>query len=198
MTERIDDLIASSYDVACRHGFHDVETSIEHQMMLVIGELGEAVEADRKGKRANVTKFKDSISQEVAKGFYKEYGEVWKFLFEENIKDTVEDELADVCIRLFDLCGCFGVRILQPNESMLDDWRNSFGGESFTERAYDVVRLLCCCGSSVSNQQLSVNIGSALWYIQYWCDAMQIDLDWHIDMKQRYNDGRERLHGKKY
>lgn len=47
-----------AYKTACEHGFHDKELSNEHLLCLVISELMEAVEADRKGKRANENRFK--------------------------------------------------------------------------------------------------------------------------------------------
>lgn len=196
MTERINDLISSSYDVACKHGFHDVETSIEHQMMLVIGELGEAVEADRKNRRADVDAFKEL--EKIRIGSDEEYASYINKCFVEHIKDTVEDELADVCIRLFDICGYFQIDIAQPSETMVDDWVHLFGSYSFTEKAYAVVRLLSGCQTGCAESELSTNIGSALYFIQYWCDDLGIDLDWHIDAKERYNSSRERLHGKKY
>ena len=39
-----------AYKTACEHGFHDKELSKEHCLCLVISELMEAVEADRKGR----------------------------------------------------------------------------------------------------------------------------------------------------
>lgn len=39
-----------AYKTACEHGFHDKELSNEHLLCLIISELMEAVEADRKGK----------------------------------------------------------------------------------------------------------------------------------------------------
>lgn len=39
-----------AYKTACEHGFHDKELSNEHWLCLVISELMEAVEADRKGR----------------------------------------------------------------------------------------------------------------------------------------------------
>lgn len=39
-----------AYKIACDHGFHDKELSNEHFLCLVISELMEAVQADRKGK----------------------------------------------------------------------------------------------------------------------------------------------------
>lgn len=38
-----------AYDNSCKHGFHDKKYSDEHFLMLIITEIGEAVNADRKG-----------------------------------------------------------------------------------------------------------------------------------------------------
>ena len=46
-----------AYKIACDHGFHDKELSNEHFLCLVISELMEAVEADRKGKRFDKGKY---------------------------------------------------------------------------------------------------------------------------------------------
>ena len=42
-----------AYKNACEHGFHDQGLSNEHCLCLIISELMEAVEADRKGKQFN-------------------------------------------------------------------------------------------------------------------------------------------------
>ena len=39
-----------AYQCACRPGFHDKEYSNAHCLMLIITEIIEAVDADRKGK----------------------------------------------------------------------------------------------------------------------------------------------------
>lgn len=49
----LNELRDRAYKTACDHGFHDEELSNEHCLCLVISELMEAVEADRKGKRFN-------------------------------------------------------------------------------------------------------------------------------------------------
>ena len=46
----LNELRDKAYRIACDHGFHDKELSNEHCLMLVITELSEAVEADRKGR----------------------------------------------------------------------------------------------------------------------------------------------------
>jgi NTP pyrophosphatase (non-canonical NTP hydrolase) len=69
-------------------GFWDNERNVGELLMLVTSELGEAMEAHRKG---NFTPglFKGSSHTPAA--------------FEANIKDTFEDEIADAVIRLLDL-----------------------------------------------------------------------------------------------
>ena len=59
----------------------------------------EAVEADRKGKHANRKQFDYYMKQR------KRDDNKFVYAFRHGIKDTVEDELADACIRIFDLAG---------------------------------------------------------------------------------------------
>lgn len=68
-------------------GFWDSERNIGELLMLVTSELGEALEAHRKGRNAPVSMVQS------------------RCMFESAIKDTFEDEIADTVIRLLDLCG---------------------------------------------------------------------------------------------
>lgn len=76
------------------------------KIMLMVSELGEAIEAARKGKESNFNEFIAGVTH--AEGS-KNYEEDFKQLFEEHLKGSPEEELADVCIRIFDYCGKFGV-----------------------------------------------------------------------------------------
>lgn len=75
-------------------GFWDKERNVGELLMLVVSELGEAMEAHRRG---NFTPdlFKGSFHTPVS--------------FEANIKDTFEDEIADAVIRLLDLSAGLGI-----------------------------------------------------------------------------------------
>ena len=75
-------------------GFWDKERNVGEMLMLVTSELGEAMEAHRKGRFANLEA-------------YEEFSED----FEDAIKDTFEDEIADSVIRLLDMCGGLGIDI---------------------------------------------------------------------------------------
>ena len=77
-----------AYRIAKEHGFHEQEHSDDHLKCLIISELMEAVEADRKGLRAD----------QGAVKFLKAYGRLFEKNFLLYVKDTVEDELADACI----------------------------------------------------------------------------------------------------
>lgn len=75
-------------------GFYDKERQIGTMLMLIVSELSEAMEADRKGRHAEDV-FSVSTPEE----------------FREKVKDTFEDELADAAIRILDLCGHLGIDI---------------------------------------------------------------------------------------
>ena len=104
--EKTKEFIDRAYETACKHGFHDEKRSVMHFLMLVVTEVSEAVEADRKNRHADLSRFKRE---------YEKYpnlvDEKTRFVtsFEKYVKDSLEDELSDVCIRLYDFCGAFGV-----------------------------------------------------------------------------------------
>ncbi len=68
-----------AYKCACDHGFHGTELSNGHLLMLVITELSEAVEADRKGRFHYIKKFsneKETIEKWIPVKKYEQYYEV--------------------------------------------------------------------------------------------------------------------------
>ena len=54
---KLNNLRDKAYQCAVAHGWHEENLSDEHFLCLVISELMEAVEADRKGKHAKVAMF---------------------------------------------------------------------------------------------------------------------------------------------
>lgn len=96
-------------------GFWDTERNIGELLMLITSELGEAMEAHRKGKFADLKGFIEHMnkapedSSALPNEFYlnvtDELTLYRKEAFEKYIKDSFEDEIADAMIRLFDLAG---------------------------------------------------------------------------------------------
>lgn len=73
-------------------------------LMLCVTELSEALEAHRNGKFSNIEKFH---KERQSTPFHEKAATIQSF--QDNIKDTFEDEIADTVIRLFDLCEGFGI-----------------------------------------------------------------------------------------
>lgn len=124
----LNELAKEIHDNACEKGFWDNPKEIGTLLMLCVSELAEAMEADRK---ENFTEHTLKIAHSFA--FTPYFQKEDCSLFENTIKDTFEDELADTIIRILDLCG-----------------------------------------------------------------RKNIDIEWHIEQKMKYNATREKLHKKKY
>ena len=191
----LNELRDRAYKTACEHGFHDEEMSNEHCLCLVISELMEAVEADRKGRFAKVpVDKKGTIFDERTFHCQNKY---FAENFEAYIKDRVEDELADAVIRLLDLAGLRNISIDDFPEEAIYGASESCVGETFTESIYAIstlpIRYFYEYDYSFESQ-----IGHMLLSIFGLAKHMDIDLIWHVEQKMRYNELRENKHGKRY
>ena len=188
--EKTNEFIGRAYKCACEHGFHDEERSNSHWMMLVVSEVSEMVEADRKNIRAN------------PKGFETCVGLTYNDRFKNYIKDSCEDELADVCIRLYDFCGTIGIEPEDFRSYLSDDymvtWKDEFGSESVCEQCYELVKAICLIDDDSIPQKISEMIGAAILFCYCFAEYHGIDLERHIELKMQYNESRPVKHGKKY
>lgn len=96
-------------------GFDVKNENAGQTLMLVVSELAEALEADRKNNRNGLVSFTKSLKYaQLTDVDFTLGGESvdWiKNRFETTIKDTFEDEIADALIRILDLCGGFDIDI---------------------------------------------------------------------------------------
>ena len=100
-TEKLNALKERAYKTAAEHGFHeDVKPDVFY-LGLVMSEAGEAINADRKGLHADTKAFEE----EEASGL--SFAENFRL----HIKDSVEDEIADIVIRLLDFAGLKGYEL---------------------------------------------------------------------------------------
>ena len=182
MTER-------AHSNAVKHGFWDKKQSNEHCLMLVITEIAEMVEADRCGKHPFEPKHhKDACMRLVGNVQWDKIG--FDNSFVAHIKDTVEDEMADVAIRLFDLAGHLGVDFDKMNPCR---YHRAFGKFTFSENAFAL-----CKGLSRDVIGIEKRIQFGVEYVRKWAETLKVDLEWHIQHKMKYNENRPPLHGKKY
>lgn len=171
---------------AVKHGFWEGRPSDKHFLCLVISELMEAVNAHRRNKFARVpASRKETIFDD--RTFYHE-NKYFRENFEEYVKDTVEDELADAAIRLLDLAGANNLNL---NRFCLQYVVTK--KKTFTENIYSIVNDLVNYRYSQEEQ-----INYALNQILKLSELLKIDLSWHIQQKMYYNEGRENKHGKEY
>lgn len=179
-----------AYKIACVHGFHDEELSNEHSLMLVITELAEAVEADRKGKVVQRRMFEMNCDTPQENPTHH-----WCFCFERFIKDSVPDELADAVIRLLDLAGLRRISIEPINEDIIEDMEESCKDETFTESIYSISTLPAQYDGVYD---LHVTLNGMITAIFGLAKHLEVNLLWHIEQKMKYNEFREKMHGKKY
>ena len=122
----------------------------------------------------------------------------YKNAFEKHIKDTVEDELADALIRLLDLYGLRGIDLNEDafDEEIVSEYSVTYRNKSFIESIFHILKFIASNNevfvrSCVVPEMLLLEIFGLAKYLS-------IDLVWHIEQKMKYNQLREKMHGKKY
>lgn len=184
------ELAQQAHAMAVEHGFWPLQHSNEHCMMLVITEVSEMVEADRKGRHADLQGYKDTIAPEL-RTRYGWYGVVDDpDVFRRFIKDTTADEMADVAIRLYDLAGALNMDFGKYN---VVRYQRDFDKFEFVENAFALVK-----GLTAERYSIERRVLFGLRFIEMWADAERVPLDIHIRLKMAYNATREQKHGKSY
>lgn len=106
----INKLAEEIHENAKNKGFYDVEINLGEKLCLIHSEVSEALEADRKNHYTNLKKswhIKGMADKNFGATFFSD--EVFKNEFERSVKNTFEDELADVMIRIMDLAAFKGI-----------------------------------------------------------------------------------------
>lgn len=177
----LNELKDKAYQCAIAHGWHEEEHSNEHWLCLVMSELMEAVQADRVGKRAGRKEF-ESFPSHIS--------------FDLFIKDSVEDELADACIRLFDLAGLRDIDLIDFTEEEMESAAKDYNDCTFTESIYDISTTTLKINREY--YQLNNQINGTLFSVFGLARHLNIDILWHIEQKIRYNELRPYKHNKIY
>ena len=187
-----DELTQEAFATAKAHGWHDEEQPDETYLMLIITEIAEAVQANRKDKHADVAKFKE---YQTYYGTFLPSEEIRTIRFREDfeayIKNSVEDELSDVVIRCLDLAGLRNIEFDYALKLMES-------GMKKVNKAFPVFMYECCADISNGSlatlaRRLNVIVAAIICY----CQQKKIDIEFFIEQKMRYNLLRSYKHGNK-
>lgn len=164
--------------------------NIGELLMLIVSELGEALEAHRKNKYA----YLDTIVNHD-KFFNPECGitkeKSLERIFERDIKDTFEDEIADVFIRLFDLCGYLDVKYIDILPVPEMEWKSNNTAQQ--------IRQLAKYFDNLDEDNLTnFDLIKGIYRVAEFANLYKIDIEKHIQLKMVYNKTRPRKHGEEY
>ena len=181
----LNELKDRAYKTAKSHGWHDKELSDETYLMLIITEIAEAVQADRKGIRPDIEGYKEFVEAHDETAI--------TYAFKKYIKGCVEEELADVVIRCLDLAGLHGLNLPDVPEQIHDikETEKILGNLTFAEIAFGI------CGNIFMVGNIRKVVEGVLWATIAYCYWRGIDIDWHVEQKMRYNELRPYRHGGK-
>lgn len=189
-TEKLNALKEQAHKTAVEHGFYEDVKSDAFYLGLVMSEAGEAVNADRKGLHAD------------AKGFEEDEANGLPFAesFKKNVKDSVEDEIADIVIRLLDFAGLKEYELsISPRCVQID----SVFLRGLKKRGLSgVLFQLMWALSDAFGQDRTAPCINGLFCI--FSDNFETttgsdkDLWWFVERKMKYNEQRPKLNGKKY
>ena len=174
----LNELRDRAYNIAKAHGWHDTEHSDETLLMLVITEIAEAVQADRKNLHADMEAF-DKYDGRIP----------FPENFERHVKDTVEDELADAVIRLLDFAGMKGIDL----ETIPVKLPNG----TFPEHCFNLCGMLTNINVEFDWWVVDA-INGVISYIFNYCRQKGIDIEFLVQKKMEYNETRPYRHGKAY
>lgn len=185
----LNELRDEAYSIAKANGWHEQEHSDEHWLMLIITEIAEAVQADRKGHHADAASFNEYQTYYGSFLPSEETREIrFKEDFEAYIKNTVEDELSDVVIRCLDLAGLRKVE-LPPIRVGHSNIRMDF-----TAFCFNTIHVV-----AMTKVPLGERLENIIERMFVYCEFKNIDIEWFIRQKMNYNRLRGYKHGgKKY
>lgn len=174
------------YATEAAHGFHDEKHTVNHELGMVLSEIGEAIDADRNPNAPVPTQKTIDEILKLPLGAFIAY-------FNDHIKGSVVEELADVAMWLLDLAGSLDVEFDRGDDIEAVDW---CGKETLPDRLFSFAmtldQLIWNCDDNCSYASVLEDITNIA------NDFTHLDLWQVVRLKMLYNDMRPRLNGKKY
>ena len=194
----INKLVKLAHENAKNKGFHDKPMSNLRKIILIITEICEGYEHFRCNDRAKIKEFTK---------WYESNPSYFNQFFESTIKNTLEEELADVFIRLLDFIGSLGWEI-NDIEFPLN------GVKAENEEYFDkkIFQMILDITSIVIKHPKNMNFNDSLkptklvkgTFTEMFLSLIKLaryfkfDLIQVVEWKMKYNESRPHLHGKEF
>lgn len=186
----IPELIEEAHQNSIDHGFYlnGKGTNIGEKLMLIVSELSEALEADRKNRYCDISKLIHNPLENY------EYPQ-WHHDFTHFVKDTMADEISDAYIRLFDLCGYVDINPFPEKITGIVNWESDNIGDRLRQISREVLSIE---PKYISNIDEQFKILTVFIYLKDFSSRLNIPIEQHIKAKMAFNKTREHKHGKEY
>lgn len=191
-TEELKALKDRAYKTAVEHGFHEEVKPDAYWLGLVMSEMGEAINADQRGMHADM----ESFVEHMANG-YPSCDAFYLY-----IKDSLEDGLSDIVIRLLDFAGMKGYELYVERDNFPDchDALRTFK-ESGLPGLFFILMDSLSDAFDCDEQELRTCIYDIIYI--FWNYFGKItgsgkDLWWFVERKMEYNELRPMSNGKRY
>jgi NTP pyrophosphatase (non-canonical NTP hydrolase) len=184
--------MTKAYENAKAKGFLMPDIDINQELMLIITEMGEAIQASRHDRHGSIEDYNKwlGVSEEQA--------------YKESLEGTVESEFADIAIRIMSLLGWYNSQniICLMNDTELrktEEYHKvefEHGNYSLPDAMYLIITRMTYFPFSCSPAWMNtLRLQDILVQVFALAHIEGIDLVEHIKLKMQYNESRPYLHG---
>lgn len=157
----------TQYVINIEKGWHKPEYDVFHYLCLIMTEVSEVVDADRKQRHA---------SHEICLLEGVEDDDTFFSMYEVHVKGTIDEELADVCLRTIEL----GYKLYGSKMEWGRRYDDYALKHTVTKTALDLVRKYLGDGKPE-------DLAATVSMLYGWADVMDVDLNLNVSLKLRFN-----------
>lgn len=185
--------MTKAYENAKAKGFYKPDLDINQALMLIITEMGEAIQASRHNRHGSIDGYNTYLEvsdEHVA--------------YEESLEGTVESEFSDITLRIISLLGWYDSQntICLMNDTELKKTEEfhkvefEHGNYCLPTAMYLIITRITYFPFSCSPAWMNtLRLQDILVQVFALAHAEGIDLVEHIKLKMQYNESRPYLHG---
>ena len=195
-------LIEASHTLGKDRGFWEKEKDLREEILYILSNVGDIAKAVKKGRKANWTEY-DAVIKSYS-DIYDEYEmvEIKKQNFKKYIKDSFEDEIANVILRITDIMGGKKINITEVNPWIASCehtelnyfFRNVKPTEEFTGNTPRFLNEAIHICMFHSNEDKDYGLSHILFYLGSIIEFYDIDIEKHLIKKIEYNRTRPTLY----